>query len=254
MPAENQVELVLVHSPLTGDLVWQPVAEVLRARGRTVSVPTLVGAFDGPGPYYPKLLDALIAQVAARPSDPKRAPLWPVVLAGHSGAGPLLPGLRARLTHGHSPPRTVAGTVYVDAQWPHPGRSWLEAAPPDLAGQLRELVEDGILPPWDRWLPERMLRDEVPDPELRERFRAGLPRLPLAYFQERAPHAAPDPDHARTAYLRLSPRHEGTAMRAEAIGHRVLRLTSHHLSPLTDPEATADALEKLARRFAVCPD
>ncbi len=86
---------------------------------------------------------------------------------------------------------------------------------------------------------------------LRDRFRAGLPRLPLAYFQEPAPAAVPDPDPARTAYLRLSPRYEETAMRVEALGHRVLRRTAHHLSPLTDPEATADALEKLALRFVL---
>ncbi|MBQ1120013.1 hypothetical protein [Streptomyces sp. B15] len=251
MPALNQAELVLVHSPLTGDLIWQPVADALRARGRTVSVPRLAGAFDSStGPYYPGLLDAVTGRLTA-PLDETRPAT--VVLAGHGGAGPLLPALRERLTQGRRPLRRVAGTVYVDAQWPHPGASRLEAAPPQLARQLRELAENGSLPPWDTWFPEQMLIDEVPDPVLRERFRTGLPRLPLAYFEERAPHAVPDSDHARTAYLRLSPHYEETAMRAEAIGHRVLRRTSHHLSPLTDPEATADALEKLARRFVTCP-
>ncbi|MGP3977784.1 hypothetical protein ACTWQF_27955 [Streptomyces sp. 8N114] len=247
MPALNQAELVLVHSPLTGDLLWQPVADALRARGRTVSVPSLTGLFDGEGPYYPKLLDAVTGRLSA---DSGRTSTLPVVLVGHSGVGPMLPALRARLTQGHRPLRTVIGTVYADAQWPHPGQSWLEAAPSPLAEQLRELVENGSLPPWDAWFPEQVLIEEVPDPALRERFRAGIPRLPLAYFEEPAPDAAPDPDHARTAYLRLSPGYEETAIRAEAIGHRVLRRTSHHLSPLTDPESTADALEKLALRFS----
>ncbi|MBO8193436.1 hypothetical protein ITI46_17475 [Streptomyces oryzae] len=245
MPALNQAELVLVHSPLTGDLIWQPVADALRARGRTVSVPSLGGAFDGEGPYYPKLLDA----VTSAPADGRDgAPAPPVILVGHSGAGPLLPALRARFTR-QRPPRAVLGTVYADAQWPHPGQSWLGAAPSQQAGQLRELAADGVLPPWDAWFPEQVLIEEVPDPVLRERFRSGIPRLPLAYFEEPAPDAPPDPDHARTAYLRLSSSYEETAIRAEAIGHRVLRRTSHHLSPLTAPESTADALEKLALRF-----
>ncbi|MFE9386606.1 hypothetical protein ACFYMO_25810 [Streptomyces sp. NPDC007025] len=247
MPALNQAELVLVHDPLAGDLFWQPVAGALRVRGRTVSVPSLTGVFDAPGPYYPELLDAVARQLAAVPIV--RAA--PVVLAGHSAAGALLPALRELLTRGHRPPRTVAGTVYVDAPWPHPGRSGLAALLPEQAARLRELAEDGVLPPWDICFAEQDLIDEVPDPVLREQFRAGLPRLPLAYFQEPAPSALPDPDPARTAYLRLSPRYEETAMRVEALGHRVLRRTAHHMSPLTDPEATADALEKLALRFAL---
>ncbi|GHJ25092.1 MULTISPECIES: hypothetical protein [Streptomyces] len=243
MPAANQAELVLVHSPLTGDVLWQPVAGALRARGRTVTAPALGGTLDGAGPHYPLLLAAAERQVPPGPGH------MPVVLVGHGGAGPLLPALGRRLTRRERGPRTVAGSVYVDAQWPHPGRSWLEAVPADQAAWLRGLAAGGRLPPWDTWYPERELADEVPDPDLRARFRAGLPRAPLAYAEEPAPEAEPDPDRTRTAYLRLSPQYEETAIHAESLGHRVLRRTSHHLSPLTDPEGTADALEKLAVRF-----
>ncbi len=130
MPALNQAELVLVHDPLAGDLFWQPVAGALRVRGRTVSVPSLTAVFDTAGPYYPELLDAVARRLAA-PS----APAAPVVLAGHSAAGALLPALRELLTRGHRPPRTVAGTVYVDAPWPLPGRSGLAALPPEQAAR-----------------------------------------------------------------------------------------------------------------------
>ncbi|GAA2626312.1 hypothetical protein [Streptomyces axinellae] len=257
MPARDQAELVLVHSPLTGDVTWGPVADVLRARGRAVSVPSLTQALGGRGPYYPKLL-ATAAEQTGPPRPHVRpvaslapvipvVPAAPVVLVGHSGAGPLLPALRERLAAGRRP---VAGTVYADAQWPHPGQSWLQVVPEDLRAQVVALARDGQLPPWDQWFSEEVLAEELPDPEVRAWFRAGVPRLPLAYLEERAPGADVDPDHSRSAYLRLSPTYEETAMRAEAIGHRVLRRTSHHLGLVTDPEGTADAIEKLAHGFA----
>lgn len=241
MPARNQAELVLVHSPLTGDVTWRPVADVLRARGRAVSVPSLTEAFQGGGPYYPKLLTLAAGRTGPRPHG------RPVVLVGHSGAGSLLPALGERLAAVRRP---VAGTVYADAQWPHPGQSWLQVVPEDLRAQVRALARDGRLPPWDEWFSEEMLAEELPDPEVRAWFRAGVPRLPLAYLDERAPEADVDPDHSRSAYLRLSPTYEETAIRAEAIGHRVLRRTSRHLGLVTDPEGTADAIEKLAHGFA----
>ncbi|WP_326687428.1 MULTISPECIES: hypothetical protein [unclassified Streptomyces] len=244
MPARNQAELVLVHSPLTGDVIWRPVADALRARGRTVSVPSLTKALKGDGPYYPKLLTAAAEQAAPCPDE------RPVVLVGHSGAGTLLPALGERLAAGGRP---VAGTVYADAQWPHPGQSWLQAVPEDLRAQVRALAHDGVLPPWDEWFPEETLVGALPDPDVRAWFRAGIPRLPLDYFEERAPDAAVDSDHSRAAYLRFSPAYEETAIRAEAIGHRVLRRTSHHLGLVTDPEGTADAIEKLAAGFASRP-
>ncbi len=56
-----------------------------------------------------------------------RDPGTGVVLVGHSGAGPLLPGIATTLA------RRVRALIYVDSVLPYPGRSWLDAAPAALA-------------------------------------------------------------------------------------------------------------------------
>jgi hypothetical protein len=50
----------------------------------------------------------------------------PTILVGHSGAGPLLAAMGESLG-------CVEGYVFVDAGLPHPGRSWFDSAPPELA-------------------------------------------------------------------------------------------------------------------------
>ncbi|UQS21623.1 alpha/beta hydrolase [Amycolatopsis thermalba] len=210
-------DFVLVHSPLVGPATWQRVAAELRSRGHRVTTPSLLGALDGPGPYYPKLFDA-----AAEPG----------ILVAHSGAGALLPGIAAR-THA---PRAI----FVDALLPHPGRGWFDTAPPELAERLRGLATDGRLPPWHEWFPPGTVEDLLPDQRTRDEFLAELPRVPLAYFTEPAPEAALPP----SAYLQLSAAYDEEAREAAARGWPVQRLDAHHLAPLTAPAEIAAALER----------
>lgn len=68
----------------------------------------------------------------------------PIVLVGHSGAGPLLPAI------GASSPHPVAAYVFVDASLPHGGRSQLEemeANSPVLLSSLSSYLEAGGLYP-----------------------------------------------------------------------------------------------------------
>jgi hypothetical protein len=55
--------VVLVHSPLVGASAWEPVADVLRARGRTAVVPALAEAFNGAAPYCPRLAATVARQL-----------------------------------------------------------------------------------------------------------------------------------------------------------------------------------------------
>ncbi|MFD4249663.1 alpha/beta hydrolase [Amycolatopsis thermoflava] len=211
-------EFVLVHSPLVGPQTWQRVAAELRSRGHRVATPSLVAALDGPGPYYPRLFDAVTE---------------PGTLVVHSGAGALVPGIAART----GAPRAV----FVDALLPHPGRSWFDTVPPELAQRLRDLATDGRLPPWHEWFPPGTVEDLLPDPGTRDEFLAGLPRVPLAYFTEPAPAEAEPP----SAYLQLSAAYDEEAREAAERGWPVQRLDAHHLAPLTDPATIAAALERL---------
>lgn len=229
-PAEADTPtLVLVHSPLTGAGLWQPVAEVLRARGYRVTVPELAEALRGTGPYHPRLA-AKVTEVIPGSGE--------FTLVGHSGAGALLPAAAAA-TGGR-----IAGTVYVDALLPHPGHSWLQTAPPQLRDQLVGLADNGLLPPWHEWFPPGTVEALLPDPDSRARFLADLPRLPLAYFREPAPQS-PELAPQHCAYLRLSEAYEDAAAHAERTGCRVRRLTTHHLSPLTSPQDVAAELVRL---------
>ncbi len=78
---------VLVHSLLVGPLTWEPTAESLRRKGHLVLVPPLGGGTDGGPPYYRKLARRVTAAVTEACLGS------PVVVAGHSGAGALLPAI-----------------------------------------------------------------------------------------------------------------------------------------------------------------
>jgi hypothetical protein len=228
--------LVLIHSPLVGPLTWQPAAARLRARGRPVVVPSLAGGTDAGPPYYPRL--------AARVAEAVRAarPGGPLVLVGHSGAGPLLPAAAAACGG------AAEAAVFVDAGLPHPGASWLEAAPPALGERLRRLAAGGRLPPWHEWFPPEALPPLLPDPGLRARFVAELPRLPVGYLEEPAPRGAAAA--RRCAYVQLSAAYKSAADEAARRGWPTLREAADHLAPLTRPAWIADRLTWLVDRLA----
>src|SRR5689334_19280364 len=105
---------VLVHSPLCGPLTWEPVADLLRQREIAALVPPLCDGEGSAEPYWQQHAASVAAALADVPADA------PLVLVGHSGAGPLLPVIRQRLQ------QTVGGYIFVDAGLPHPGHSRLD--------------------------------------------------------------------------------------------------------------------------------
>jgi hypothetical protein len=216
--------VVLVHSPLVGPATWGATADRLRSRGYRVSVPSLAIA-SGP-PFYRGYAEAAAHQV-----DRDEA----VVLVGHSAAGALLPGIADAL-HGRA-----GAAVFVDAMLPHPGLSWLDTAPESLRMQLMGLARDGVLPPWNTWFPPGTLEALLPDTALRERFVAEVPRMPVAYFEEKAPAAA-GWESVRCAYIRLSEAYDGVAAEAERRGWWVHRENADHLAMLTRPDTVAASI------------
>lgn len=223
--------LVLIHSPLVGPATWEAMAEQLRERHHEVVVPDLTGTLAGGPPYWPRQVDVLTDCAGSEQ----------VILVGHSGAGPLLAAAGGALDR-------VAGYVFVDAGLPFPGQSWMETAPPELAGQLRAMTHDGWLPPWADWWGPDGLTELLPDPRMRERFAKGCPRLPVAMFEEVQP-SAPGWPQAPCAYLRLSEAYQEAAGRAKARGWPVTDLPSHHLVVLTDPGLVIGPLLDLVRQL-----
>src|SRR6516165_1877713 len=94
-----RVRLLLVHSPLVGCGAWGPVAKELVGGGYSVAAPDLAGAIAAGPPYHLRQARLIAGSAAGRP----------VILVGHSGAGPLL------ATAGLMMGGAVRGYVFVDA-------------------------------------------------------------------------------------------------------------------------------------------
>ena len=198
---------ILVAGPFTGPFAWSRVAEVLRARGKRVTV----HGEDDP-----------IASAEA----------VGMVLVGHSGAGSRLPAIAHQLGG-------VEHAVYVDALLPHPGRSWAQTVPAAFVERLESQAEGGLLPPWSDWWGEDAMRALLPDDEMRERFVAGCPRVPVWVLHEVMPEV---PEPPRSTFVQLSAAYESETAAARERGWPTTVLDLHHLALLTDPEAIADAL------------
>ena len=224
--------LALVHSPLVGPATWQAVAEVLRDEGEFVVVPDLTRSVAAGPPVLPA-----VQQAAADAVDASR-PDGSVALVGHSGAGPLLPGIADRTV------APVRALIYVDSLLPQAGVSWFDRAPHDLADHMHGLARDGLLPPWNEWFEAGAVEELLPDPLVRRRFVAELPRLPLVCFDEAMPPASWD---GPSGYILLSEAYQRDAAQARRQDWPVLERRGHHLSMLTDPANIASAIHELIR-------
>ena len=73
--------VALIHSPLVGPFTWSMVGDELRARGIDAYVPDLANPTEGP--FWQQHARSVAAQLGELDADVR------IVLAGHSGAGPL---------------------------------------------------------------------------------------------------------------------------------------------------------------------
>lgn len=227
-----QVRLLLVHSPLVGCATWEPVASGLGGDGYAVTVADLAGAAAAGPPYHLRQA-RVIADCAAG---------QPVILIGHSRAGPLLAAAGTMLED------RVRGYVFVDARLPAPGRSWMETVSPGFAARLRDMADpQGWLPPWSQWFGEEELAALLPDPAVRQHFAAGCPRLPLAMLEEVHP-PAPGWPNALGGFLQFTGDYEDEVARVRELGWPVRQMPSQHLALLTEPGRVARELSQLIGR------
>jgi hypothetical protein len=217
---------LLVPSPLVDSTSWRPVATELAKRGHMALVPELED--DGAPPFWRQHIDA--TSVIGKDI--------PVVVAGHSGAGPLLPAIADHVT--------AVAFLFVDAGLPRDGASRLDllaAELPEMADGLRaHLQAGGRFPEWT----DGELATVVPDPDARRRVLAGLRPRPLSFWEEPIPVPAEWPG-APCAYLQFSPGYDRPAQQAADLGWRVKRLEgADHFHLIVDAPAVADALIGLA--------
>ncbi|GAB1514596.1 hypothetical protein JCM33774_66380 [Actinophytocola sp. KF-1] len=215
-----------MHSPFLGPASLRPLADALASLGHPAVLLDLRPSVVAP-PVHQVLLGAFADAMSEEPLD------GPVVLIGHSGAGPLLPAFADSLED------DVAGLVFVDAGLPTPGRSWRDTVPASLYAELRALSREGQLPRWQRWFDPDPLEALVTDPELRAEIADEAPEVPIAFLKEERPEvewAGP------AGFVLLSEPYEEDAAAAEAQGWPVRRLATHHLAPATDPDPVARAI------------
>lgn len=218
---------LLVHSPLLGPVTWSWVAGTLQQRGHRVAVPSLKRAATAGS--WQRCVDAAIGG----------APPEPVVLVGHSGAGPLLPVIASWMDH---QPRRL---VFVDATVP-PSGGGASLVPEEFLNSLKGLARNGRLPKWSEWFGPGTMEPLVPGEEQRSSVVADQPQLPLSYFDG----VVPMPQgwtSAEGGYVLLSEPYRSDAAQAASLGWPVRELSGSHLDIVTRAGDVADALLDLAR-------
>jgi len=223
---------VFLHSPLVGPATWRATLAELMAAGDRGFAPALPSLGDAPVPTYAELA-ARVAEAIGEATG--------VILVAHAAAGALVPAV-AEAAKGR-----VAGAIFVDATLPHPGRSWFNTAPPELAAGLRAMAKGGLLPPWDKWFPPGALARLVPDLAALEAFLVELEPLSLGFFEEPAPAVKFD---GPSAYLQLSTAYATQAVKAHAMGWPTARLGLNHLVMLTHPAEVLSLVRTLAADLA----
>jgi hypothetical protein len=224
--------LALIHSPLVGPLTWTRTAAALSARGVPVLLPELRDEPAGSLPFWQRHAQS-VAQELNAALDRR-----PLILAGHSGAGALLPAIRQALG------RPMAGYVFVDAGLPLDGQSRLATFGEREAAFREFLASGGRFPAWT----PAELQEIVPDTELAGRLAADQRPRSLPFWDEPIPVFPGWPD-APGAYLLFTKTYQRDADRAQAMGWPFRELAGGHFHMLVEPEAVAAALVDLIAQW-----
>jgi hypothetical protein len=211
---------LLVHPPLLGPAVLQPLAEELRRGGRAVRVPDLRAAVD-PAAGWPERWVA--AAATAGPAD---------VVLGFSGAGVTLPAVAAAVGAGR--------VVWVDALLPT--RSGATEPDADVRARIARLVRDGRIADWTTWWGPDAMTELVPDAALRAAICSEGHQLPADFFDVAVPVPSDWPESG-ARYVQLSPAYGDAAAGARARGWPVVGGPGgSHLDIATEPARVASLL------------
>ncbi len=231
-------EFILVAGPLVRASSWEPTAKVLREGGHRVQTPDVL-AHHHPPPAW-RVWTSRILELVAPCSDP--------ILVGHSSASALVADLATKVT--------CQSLIVVDGDVP-PSRGQASPVRPafrDFIGGLAD--RDGMLPIWSRWFVSDQRRLSLvglailaSDPAAFAQFESGLPRLPVAWFDDTIELA--EWDHIATGFIQTSALYEHAAAEAHRRGWPVASLRGTHLHPTLCPGETASAILAMSRRLAV---
>ncbi len=220
---------ILTHSPLVGPVTWSRVAAEMRGRGLEVLVPALEDSPFSTDPFWEQHADSVASSM-----DPKYQNV-PMVLVAHSGAGPLLPAIRASI------PNPVRAYVFVDAGLPRAGATRLDMMKwedPEWAAEFASYLErGGKFPDWSF----DDLAEVIPDEGLRRKMVTEIRPRGVSFFTEPIPVFAGWPD-APCVYIRFSAPYDKAAAQAGAADWLVYDLDAGHFHMLVSPVAVTDMI------------
>jgi len=237
---EENFTYALIHSPLVGPFTWELVQQVLKERNLHVIVPAL---FDGPTsalPYWQQHAESVSQSLAQIPLNQK------VILVAHSGAGPLLPAIRQKLTH------SIFAYVFVDAGIPRDGLSRLDLMKledPQWGEQFHEALLNGEqFPTWN----EDDLAEIIPDGDTRRKLVVEIRPRSLPFFTEPIPVHAGWPD-APCIYVKFSASYHWDASQARQAGWSLYEMNAGHFHMLVEPLAVTDLIVSAVQKFLDAP-
>ena len=230
------MRLVLIHSPLVGPSTWKLVGEELQKRGMNVLLPALQDDEGSTSPYWQQHAESVVAALSSIPVD------QPVVLVGHSGAGPLLPAVADAMR------QPVAAYLFVDAGIPSDGANRLDMLAeelPQIVTDVQTALEAGQrIPTWT----DDDLMGILPDRERRQWVLSELHPQRLAFYTEPIPVFEGWPD-APCGYLQFSPAYDYSMAQARDEGFYTQELKGGHFHMLVEPAAVADVLIDMLRQM-----
>ncbi len=232
---------VLVHGVWHGGWCWSRVVDILRARGHRVTAPTQTGLGERSHLLSADItLETFVTDIVRHIECED---LKDVVLVGHSFGGAPVTGVADRLAD------RLASLIYLDGIMLKSGETWFSLLPPDLAADRAALAEKtsggvslppapaeafGVTRPEDRTFLESRL---TPHPFATFTTSLDLKGskvgngLPASYVCCTAPSYGP-------ANVSLEKAHD--------FGWPVTEIATGHDAMVTEPQATAELLEKLA--------
>ena len=233
---------VLVHGGGHGGWCYQRVARILRGAGHEVHTPTMTGLAERSHLLGPEIdLDLHIRDIV---SVLHYEDLRDVILVGHSYGGMVITGVADRAAD------RIGRLVYLDAANPTNGQSLVDVAGPVIEavrpmGQVVDGVELVLLPS-----PDAGMLYGVTDPDdlawMAERL-TGHPwrcfEQELVLTNEAAVWAIPQYHIVCTATLATRDPELMAKARAE---DRLWDIDTGHDLMITEPEAVADLLERVA--------
>lgn len=239
-PGAMSSNFILIAGPPVRASSWEPTATRLRGAGRTVQIPDILAHHTSLPPWR-AWTQALLDHVA---------PSSEAVVVGHSSASALAADLATKLS--------ARGIIILDGDIP-PLQGAASPVRPALREFIRSLAEaDGRLPIWSRWFSGDVQRRSLVgidslarDPVALTEFEAGLPRMPVGWFDDTIDLACWD--HIPSGFIQTSGIYDHATAEALRRGWPVVRLQGTHLDPVLRPAETAEAILAMSHRLGAAP-